>query len=363
MGVFFRSAVSALAVSLALASGARAAVPAAYPDFPASGGGVDLSQTVSLPELSYGPPASGSLNATNVETSVSLVTGLDLALGYKVDLAGHLAPAVSSNVEGLFLSHPEAGYAALASGGNFVGATAAIADDLHFSVGAASLQRGYTSYLPDAYSALARVGGQSTFYNPRGADSLLAGVSWDVSRWASVGLSASRTTETDGALGFPVAGVDARTDSVGISARLHLGDGWVTTATYSEGVTQLDLKPGALQLASGDSSISSRSYGIVIAKDGLFGNDALGFAVSRPPLGTEGNEFVTMPGAPGGQQFFARNHLLAGTTPETDIEVGYVTTFLDGSLALQTNAAFQMNYAGQSGTNAVSLLSRARIKF
>jgi hypothetical protein len=70
-----------------------------------------------------------------------------------------------------------------------------------------------------------------------------------------------------------------------------------------------------------------------------------------------------MPGAPGGQQFFARNHLLAGTTPETDIEVGYVTTFLDGSLALQTNAAFQMNYAGQSGTNAVSLLSRARIKF
>ena len=313
MGVFFRSAVSALAVSLALASGARAAVPAAYPDFPASGGGVDLSQTVSLPELSYGPPASGSLNATNVETSVSLVTGLDLALGYKVDLAGHLAPAVSSNVEGLFLSHPEAGYAALASGGNFVGATAAIADDLHFSVGAASLQRGYTSYLPDAYSALARVGGQSTFYNPRGADLLLAGVSWDVSRWASVGLSASRTTESMAHSASPsrvlMRGRDSYFSPWGISARLHLGDGWVTTATYSEGVTQLDLKPGALQLASGDSSISSRSYGIVIAKDGLFGNDALGFAVSRPPLGTEGNEFVTMPGAPGGQQFFARNHL------------------------------------------------------
>jgi hypothetical protein len=43
MGVFFRSAVSALAVSLALASGARAVAPAVYPDFPASGGGVDLS--------------------------------------------------------------------------------------------------------------------------------------------------------------------------------------------------------------------------------------------------------------------------------------------------------------------------------
>ena len=50
-------------------------------------------------------------------------------------------------------------------------------------------------------------------------------------------------------------------------------------------------------------------------------------------------------------------------TPETDIEVGYVTTFLDGSLALQTNASYQMNFAGQTGANSVSLLSRARIKF
>jgi hypothetical protein len=47
----------------------------------------------------------------------------------------------------------------------------------------------------------------------------------------------------------------------------------------------------------------------------------------------------------------------------TDIEVGYVTTFLDGSLALQTNASYQMNFAGQTGANSVSLLSRARIKF
>ncbi len=63
--------------------------------------------------------------------------------------------------------------------------------------------------------------------------------------------------------------------------------------------------------------------------------------------------------------FFARNHLLdqIGPAQETDVEIGYVTSFLDGSLALQTNASFQMNYAGQNGQNAVSLLSRARIKF
>jgi hypothetical protein len=66
---------------------------------------------------------------------------------------------------------------------------------------------------------------------------------------------------------------------------------------------------------------------------------------------------------PGQPQFFTRDHLLAGATPETDVEIGYVTTFLDGSLALQTNASYQMNFAGQTGANAVSLLSRARIKF
>jgi hypothetical protein len=70
-----------------------------------------------------------------------------------------------------------------------------------------------------------------------------------------------------------------------------------------------------------------------------------------------------MPGVQGRPQFFSRSNMLEGTTPETDIEVGYVTTFLDGSLALQTNAAYQMNVAGQNGATSVQLLSRARIKF
>ena len=31
---------------------------------------------------------------------------------------------------------------------------------------------------------------------------------------------------------------------------------------------------------------------------------------------------------------------------ETDFQLGYVTNFLDGAVALQTNAAYQTNYPG-----------------
>ena len=48
---------------------------------------------------------------------------------------------------------------------------------------------------------------------------------------------------------------------------------------------------------------------------------------------------------------------------ETDLQLGYVTSFLDGPLALQANAAYQMNYQGQAGATSVSVLSRAKIKF
>ena len=40
-----------------------------------------------------------------------------------------------------------------------------------------------------------------------------------------------------------------------------------------------------------------------------------------------------------------------------------MTTFMDGALALQANAGYQMNVAGLGGTNAVSVISRAKINF
>ncbi len=48
---------------------------------------------------------------------------------------------------------------------------------------------------------------------------------------------------------------------------------------------------------------------------------------------------------------------------KTDFQLGYVTNFLDGALALQANASYQTNYQGQPGATAVSVLSRAKIRF
>ena len=79
----------------------------------------------------------------------------------------------------------------------------------------------------------------------------------------------------------------------------------------------------------------------------------LGAAVDIKTLNTETGDLT----------YGHENLSLASRTPETDVELGYVTTFLDGALALQTNAAYQVNFAGRNGSNAVSFLSRAKIKF
>ena len=367
MKALIRRALCAVAGSLALAGAAHAAVPMAMAFFPVQtfAGAIDLSQTVTQSSASYGPPPTARLAVSNVATSISLITGLDLELGYKVDLTGRIAPIDASDAhtfDGLFLSSASASmpYTTLANGGNFLGAATALADDLHVSLGVANLAPGISSYTPDAYTALARVGGEPAPYTPRSANSLLAGVTWDIGKWSQFGLTAAHTSEHDSLLGSAAPGTNASTTALGVSARVGLGNGWVTTASYSEGLTQIDSHSGGL--LSGD-PLHTRAYGVAIAKNGLFGDDTLGLAVSRPALGTDSSEFITLPGATGGPAFFTRNHLLAGSAPETDVEIGYVTTFLDGSLALQTNASFQMNYAGQYGSTAVSLLSRARIKF
>jgi len=370
-----RRALCAAAGSLAIAGAAHAAAPV-LTSFDAASlsasdqtarltNGVDLKDVIALPVLANGPPDLSRDTVSNLATSIALIDGINLEVGYKADLAGRDAAFDSSGLtvlNGLFVSSPTASYASLASGGDFVGATVALADDLHVTASGARLSPGFTTYTEGAAAELARIGGAANQFSLRAATSLLGGVTWDIAKWAGLGVNASQTSEHNGMLGSSAAGVNANTSAVGVSARVALGGGWVTTAAYSEGVTQLDLKPGINASLSSD-ALRTRSYGLAIAKNGLFGDDALGLAVSRPAFGTQGSEFITLPSGQGQPQFFTRSNMLAGTTPETDIEVGYVTTFMDGSVALQTNASYQMNYAGQTGATSLSLLSRARIKF
>jgi hypothetical protein len=178
-----------------------------------------------------------------------------------------------------------------------------------------------------------------------------ANLNWNFADWGGLALMASHSAGDGSLLGSIVptgtAGL-AESATLGISARVGFGEGWVTTVAYNEGVTQLDLNHA--QLNARLDPIRSQAYALGVAKQGLFGDDALGIAVSRP------------------LQIYGTSNL-ASINPnlaqarESDVELGYVTTFLDGTLALQANAAYQVNAAGAKGQNAVTGVARAKLNF
>jgi hypothetical protein len=189
--------------------------------------------------------------------------------------------------------------------------------------------------------------------------SLLAGLSWNFAQWGGVDLTMQHDNffvmSSDNPAISSVSRVNI--DTLGVSGRLGLGEGWVTTASYSAGLSQLDLRSGATP------EPHAQSYSFSIAKHGLFGDDALGFSFSQPATGPANHDLASLVALDNLPPVYAGGAHLSNYTPETDFQVGYVTSYLNGALALQTNAAYQMNVQGQSGTNAVTLLSRAKIKF
>jgi hypothetical protein len=194
-----------------------------------------------------------------------------------------------------------------------------------------------------------------------------AGLNWNVAPWADLGLVARQASAQGPApivqSGFSPAKVSAQT--LGVSGKVAFGKGWVTSFSYNEGITQLDLRPAGNLLAA-DGVQHSRSYGVAIAKHGLFGDDALGLEVSRPALSSLGG--VDLGDTTAADPFdgfisSSTRPIMSGNTQETDLQLGYVTTFLDGALALQANAGYQMNSSGQPGNNGVAVLSRAKINF
>jgi hypothetical protein len=270
-----------------------------------------------------------------------------LGPGVQLNFASWQNPVGSSpwdaRAAGLSATAPGSPYLGLGAGGYYIGAGLALSDTLRLTAGhseattvpvldmVAPLPQGFASGLTGSSIA-----------------STTAGIDWSFARWGNVGVNA---TQSGASL---VGGGSADTTALGISARVGFGEGWVSTFAYNEGVTQLDLRQNGL--INNLDTVRTQTYGLGIAKHGLFGDDVLGIAVSRP-LQLFGNaNFAALSG---------KN--TAGLRPnaaaESDIQVGYVTTFLDGALALQANAAYQMNANGDKGQDAVSVLSRAKIKF
>jgi hypothetical protein len=301
----------------------------------------------------------------------ALAQGMNIQLGDGFDTSGHFNTAdiqSSSAYDGLLLSAPslDLPYVALTSDSSYVGSTVSVADGLRLRLGVSSLSA-QNPEIP-AFGDLARFDGPQQ-YDLRSARTGIAGMDWDFASWGGLGIVASHTAEQNGVLGSPDAGSlslakSATSTTLGTSAHVGFGGGWVTTVSYSQGITNLDLRASGLE--PGAETLHSSSYGLAIAKHGVFGNDSLGFSVIRPIDSYSGNiGFQPYDGFDTGTDMsFGRwRDSLLGQTPETDLELGYVTSFFNGALALQANAGYQMNLAGQSGTNGLSVISRAKINF
>jgi hypothetical protein len=280
-------------------------------------------------------------------SSIALSGHLAIDTGYDVNLTQRF-----DNYDGV--QSPliaDSGLLGLAGGGHYAGGTYMPTSGLHIRLGA-----NQWSDRTDGLALEPAAIGLPLAYDNGFSQSLLAGVSWDVSPWADLGLTALHNTQQNLGVVSNLTGGRVDTNAVEMTAHLKFGNGWVTTASYSQGLSQLDQR-------SQTPTLDTRSYSIAIAKHGLFGEDALGFSFSRPALGTLDNSFSAVSASGNLPPSFITGDRFPNQTQETDLQLGYITTFLDGALALQTNAAYQMNYQGQNGATSVSLLSRAKIKF
>ncbi len=186
-------------------------------------------------------------------------------------------------------------------------------------------------------------------YRQTSSSAINSALNWNFANWGSAQFTTSAVQDRSLLLG------SASSKSLGLSASLGLGEGWVGSISYSE--NQLELKP----ISAVAQDLNRSSYGVAIAKHGLFGDDALGLLLSHPASNRNAATALDGVGASTIPSLYVRDRLL-DKPADADIELGYVTSFLDGAVALQTNASYQMNFDSKK-PDSVSLLSRAKIKF
>ena len=321
-----------------------------------SGGGVQPTIAASLSGSSLSMPIAG---APTLASSTMLASDLALDSGRGLDIASRFI-----NYDGAaspFLSAVTAPYLALANGGRYAGVTFAPADNLRLRFGAAIDSERLDRF---HFDAGAPTGPLALTYDASQSKSLLGGLSFDVSSALGLDVTAIASERSGVPLGFANdAGIapKASTAALNVSAHMNIGQGWAISPSFSEGMTQLD--PSGNYLGDGGMR-HEQSYSLAVTKHGLFGDDALGLSFSRPAPSLSGG-FASLsasgdlPPLVIAQGAAPLNH----AAQETDFQLGYVTNFLDGAVALQTNAAYQTNSQGQPGATSVSLLSRAKIKF
>ena len=311
----------------------------------------------------------GSIERVFENTQVTSATSFNLSNSLDpIDIIGNKAGATG----GLFRSAALATspYVLLSNGGNYFSSTISLADGLRANVGGFAIDPNRPSFGAPGFSYLNQVQGQQAYYELGQSQTGVVNLDWDFTKWGTLGLVATQTNEQNGALSpaDPFSAVSqANMSTVGMTARVGLGDGWVTTLSYNEGLTQLELRPSSVIVANPADGLHSRSYGFAVAKHGLFdSNDSLGVALTRPLQVYSGAaEFTSDPLDAGLTDLKLGRPFSSVSNPmqETDFELGYVTTFMGGAIALQANAGYQMNVEGLGGASALTVVSRAKINF
>jgi hypothetical protein len=297
----------------------------------------------------------GAVLPQSFAASTALNINLALDAGYNLDLTQRF----SNYGAGQSPLFDQTSYLGLANGGRYAGVTYAPDANLRFRLGTQLKSDRLDSFTFDPTAGMTNL---PLAFEKGEQRSLLAGASWDFADWGGLDLSGIVNRQSGRPLGLnPAADLSlqagAQTSALNVSAHVDFASGWVTTAAFSEGLTQLDQKNGTA------ASIEGQSYSIAITKHGVFGQDAVGFSLSRPSPSLLSNNFETLSASGDLPPVVVANGAFPGTAPETDLQLGYVTSFLDGALALQANAAYQMNYQGQTGATSLAILSRAKIKF
>jgi hypothetical protein len=230
-------------------------------------------QPVAAAELGSGVPSAEAMHLTQFAGSTVVSPTLALDAGRGLDIGARFT-SYDRKVSP-FLTRVNAPYLSLANGGRYAGMTYVPAPNLRMRLGTSINSERLDRF---RFDPIAPTGPLAMTYDASQTRSILGGVSWDVTSAIGLDFTAISSDRSGVPLGFANASQlasRARTNAFSVSAYADMGKGWVTTASFSQGMTQLNQK-GSRPL------LREQSYSLAIAKHGLFDStDTLGFAAWR----------------------------------------------------------------------------------
>ena len=210
------------------------------------GGDVEgLSAAQDLPlgiDLGSAPSAFGSTSlfgpvrlVDRLTSNIAFEFGYDGDFGEPSAFAGGGANNTSSGLFP-FASILNSPYAALGDREMYVSTTIGVGDGLSFSLGDSMLNPDQGAFAaPLLYPAQSSTG---LAYDPREANAVLAGANWKFAPWGGISLVAAHSVERNNFLAAAPAGglsiaKSASASGLGLSGRIGLGSGWITTFSYN----------------------------------------------------------------------------------------------------------------------------------